>query len=147
MPAVMRCGLSILLTLCSMSLATGYEPSNHDDDLQLFILHFTFRSNERRSPIVTNTSQKGSGLVSGIPQDNCSNPHDHGDYQNSCQFVLAECSKKSELINYLAFVVCDLPHLEVNVLCVRVCVGVGVCVCVSGVCTCAIISMYLRAGI
>ena len=111
----MRCQLSVLLTLCCLSLATGNEPSHHDDDLQLFVLHSTFPFHERRSPVATNTSQEGSGLVGGTPQDNCSDPHDKGDYQSSCQFVLAECSKKSELINYLAFVVCDLPHLEVNV--------------------------------
>lgn len=47
--------------------------------------------------------------------DNCTNPHDKGSYESSCKFVLAECGKKSELINYLAFVLCDLPNLEVRI--------------------------------
>ncbi len=45
--------------------------------------------------------------------DNCTDPNDKGSYESSCQLVLAECGKKSELIDYLAFVVCDLPYMEV----------------------------------
>ncbi len=47
-------------------------------------------------------------------RDNCTDPNDKGSYESSCQLVLAECSKKSELIDYLAFVVCDLPYMEVR---------------------------------
>ena len=47
--------------------------------------------------------------------DNCTDPReDKGVYNTSCEFVLEECGHKSELIDYLAFVLCDLPHVQVG---------------------------------
>ncbi len=49
-----------------------------------------------------------------IPEDNCTHPRQHPMYNDSCDFVHAECGGKSELIDYLAFVLCDLPKAQVS---------------------------------
>ena len=50
----------------------------------------------------------------GSGGDNCSAPRaPHPGYNNSCDFVLQECSGNVQLINYLAFVLCDLQHVQV----------------------------------
>lgn len=47
--------------------------------------------------------------------DNCTNPRESKEaYNDSCEFVLEECQHKSELINYLAFVLCDLQDFQVS---------------------------------
>lgn len=47
--------------------------------------------------------------------DNCTNPrYPPQKYQSSCDFVHAECAKKAELIDYMAFVVCDLTSVQVS---------------------------------
>ena len=46
--------------------------------------------------------------------DNCTHPRQYfPQYNDSCDFVHAECTGKSELIDYLAFVLCDLPKAQV----------------------------------
>lgn len=46
--------------------------------------------------------------------DNCTHPRQPFPwYNDSCDFVHAECGGKSELIDYLAFVLCDLPKAQV----------------------------------
>ncbi len=64
----------------------------------------------------------GEGGTSGIEEeemeeveDNCTHPHQPlPQYNDSCDFVHAECSDKTELIDYLAFVLCDLPNAQVD---------------------------------
>ena len=47
-------------------------------------------------------------------EDNCTHPRQPMPrYNDSCNFVHAECKDKSELIDYLAFVLCDLPKAQV----------------------------------
>ena len=47
--------------------------------------------------------------------DNCTNPRNPPQkYKNSCDFVHNECASKAELIDYMAFVVCDLPSVQVS---------------------------------
>lgn len=46
--------------------------------------------------------------------DNCTHPTEPLPYyNNSCEFVHAECADKAELIDYLAFICCDLAVLQV----------------------------------
>lgn len=47
--------------------------------------------------------------------DNCTslrNPEPH--YNSSCELVHAECGEKTQLINYIALVLCDLIHVQVH---------------------------------
>ena len=46
-----------------------------------------------------------------VDNANCSKPLQHGN--ESCQFVLDQCSDDVALFNYLAFVACDLPSVKV----------------------------------
>lgn len=47
--------------------------------------------------------------------DNCTNPRNPPQkYKTSCDFVHDECAGKAELIDYMAFVVCDLPTVQVS---------------------------------
>ena len=47
-------------------------------------------------------------------KQNCTNPRSPPlMYNSSCAFVEAECSEEYELINYLAFVLCDLHRVQV----------------------------------
>ena len=47
--------------------------------------------------------------------DNCTNPRNPPQkYKNSCDFVHDECAGKTELIDYLAFVVCSLSSVQVS---------------------------------
>lgn len=49
--------------------------------------------------------------------DNCTHPRQpYPWYNDSCDFVHAECRGKSELIDYLAFVLCDLPKAQVIII-------------------------------
>lgn len=48
--------------------------------------------------------------------DNCTNPRNPPQkYKNSCDFVHDECASKAELIDYMAFVVCNLPSVQVSI--------------------------------
>ena len=48
--------------------------------------------------------------------DNCTHPRQPFPwYNNSCDLIHAECRGKSELIDYLAFVLCDLPKAQVPI--------------------------------
>ena len=48
-------------------------------------------------------------------EDNCTHPRQPFPlYNDSCDLVHAECRGKSELIDYLAFVLCDLPKAQVS---------------------------------
>lgn len=48
---------------------------------------------------------------------NCTNPrHPPQKYKSSCEFVRTECADKAELIDYIAFVVCDLTSVQVSAL-------------------------------
>ena len=47
--------------------------------------------------------------------DNCTNPRNPPrKYKNSCDFVHDECASKAELIDYMAFIVCSLPSVQVS---------------------------------
>ena len=47
--------------------------------------------------------------------EKCSNPRNPQPlYNNSCEYVHAECSHKVHLVDYLAFVLCDLKHVKVS---------------------------------
>lgn len=47
--------------------------------------------------------------------DNCTNPRNPPQkYKNSCDFVHDECASKAELIDYMAFVVCNLSSVQVS---------------------------------
>lgn len=47
--------------------------------------------------------------------DSCTNPRNPPQkYKNSCDFVHDECASKAELIDYMAFVVCNLPSVQVS---------------------------------
>ena len=75
----------------------------------------TFRS--RRSVLLENGSSTnvnaGGSEIDG--DDNCTHPTEPLPYyNNSCEFVHAECADKAELIDYLAFVCCDLAVLQVS---------------------------------
>ena len=49
-------------------------------------------------------------------EENCTSlQHDSLDYNSSCELVHNECQGKVQLINYLAFVVCDLKSVQVQV--------------------------------
>jgi len=51
-----------------------------------------------------------------IFEDNCTHPRQPFPlYNDSCDLVHAECRGKSELIDYLAFVLCDLPKAQVGI--------------------------------
>lgn len=46
--------------------------------------------------------------------DNCTAPRgEHDGYNNSCAFVLDQCQDEVSLVNYLAFVLCDLADVQV----------------------------------
>ena len=58
----------------------------------------------------------GDGGESGDnqQQDNCTAPRSpHQGYNDSCSFVLAECSGNWVLFDYLRFVLCDMRHAQV----------------------------------
>ncbi len=47
-------------------------------------------------------------------EGSCSDPaHPKPKYNSSCEYVIAECSRKVHLINYLEFVYCELAHIQV----------------------------------
>lgn len=47
-------------------------------------------------------------------QDNCTAPRGHHKgYNDSCSFVLDQCSGNWVLFNYLRFVLCDMKHVQV----------------------------------
>lgn len=59
--------------------------------------------------------EDGDDEEEGKIQDNCTHPRQPFPwYNDSCDFVHAECGGKSELIDYLAFVLCDLPKAQVG---------------------------------
>lgn len=75
---------------------------------------------------LAHTSTEGSGFSSAVDAegeeegqgedhaDNCTHPrHPLPRYNDSCDFVHAECEGQSELIDYLAFVLCDLRKAQV----------------------------------
>ena len=69
----------------------------------------------RLSDIESSSTESSNGELLMNSVDNCTNPQeDYEGYNTSCEFVLEECGHKSELIDYLAFVLCDLPHLQVG---------------------------------
>lgn len=48
-------------------------------------------------------------------RDNCTNPRNPPQhYKTSCDYVRDECASKAELIDYMSFVVCHLPSLQVS---------------------------------
>lgn len=47
-------------------------------------------------------------------EGNCSDPaHPRPNYNTSCEYVIAECSHKFHLFNYLELVYCKLVHIQV----------------------------------
>ena len=44
--------------------------------------------------------------------DNCSKPHKHRGFSDSCSFVRATCESEAGLVDYLQFVFCDLKHIQ-----------------------------------
>lgn len=66
-------------------------------------------------PTGNNMGEEESGVVGEVVSDNCTHPRQPlPRYNNSCDFVHAECGGKAELIDYLAFVLCDLPRAQVG---------------------------------
>ena len=62
-----------------------------------------------------NSSNDGQQYNEG--SGNCTNPrYPPQNYKNSCEFVRTECAEKAELIDYMAFVVCDLTAVQVSAL-------------------------------
>lgn len=62
-----------------------------------------------------NSSDDGQQYNEG--SGNCTNPrHPPQNYKSSCEFVRTECTEKAELIDYIAFVVCDLTSVQVSAL-------------------------------
>lgn len=58
--------------------------------------------------------EEEGGTVEVI-EDNCTHPRQpFPGYNDSCDFVHAECEGKAELFDYLAFVLCDLPKAQVR---------------------------------
>lgn len=53
-----------------------------------------------------------NGYGGSVDNVNCSKPLHHGNA--SCQFVEDNCSDDVALINYLAFVTCNLPSVKVD---------------------------------
>ena len=67
-----------------------------------------------------NSSNSDSGQKYNEGRGNCTNPrHPPQNYKSSCDFVRTECAEKAELIDYMAFVVCDLRSVQVSALCVQ----------------------------
>lgn len=67
--------------------------------------HLTIRSAKNSS----NSDKYSEG------KDNCTNPRNPPQkYKSSCDFVHDECAGKAELIDYMAFVVCSLPSVQVS---------------------------------
>ncbi len=55
-------------------------------------------------------------LLGDSDQDNCTDPRgSHEGYNNSCDFVLDQCSDEAALVNYLSFVLCNLANVKVRV--------------------------------
>jgi sodium/potassium/calcium exchanger 6 len=53
-------------------------------------------------------------LLDAGDTDNCSLPREpHPGYNDSCSYVLDQCSGEASLINYLSFVLCDLHSVQV----------------------------------
>lgn len=66
-----------------------------------------------------NNSGSDDGQRYNEGSDNCTNPrHPPQNYKSSCDFVHAECAEKAELIDYMAFVVCNLTSVQVSALCI-----------------------------
>ena len=48
-------------------------------------------------------------------QDNCTAPRSHhAGYNDSCSFVLDQCSGEWVLFDYLRFILCDMKHIQVR---------------------------------
>lgn len=58
----------------------------------------------------------GEGTDVSVLGDNCMHPRQSHEprYNDSCAFVHGECEDQSELFDYLAFVLCDLPKAQVS---------------------------------
>ncbi len=127
--------LVVILSFCSISCVVCGLSGNYDDSVAKHNYAVLFGVNIQ-SPNLKDSFSVTTSLLSifnspaRIPRastidvtqgngsnsnnDNCTDPHDKGSYESTCQFVKAECGKKSELIDYLAFVLCDLPYIEVR---------------------------------
>ena len=54
-------------------------------------------------------------LLDAGDTDNCSLPREpHPGYNDSCSYVLDQCSGEASLVNYLSFVLCDLHSVQVS---------------------------------
>lgn len=117
----------------------AYRVENHEgfrEDAQSSLPSFTLASNQERPAHVLESRDEHRGpwptgnytAVEGelsegggenSQEDNCTHPRQPlPRYNNSCDFVHAECKDKSELIDYLAFVLCDLPKAQVYTCCI-----------------------------
>ena len=68
-----------------------------------------------RSTELGNGSDTDPADSAGSGSDNCTDPrHPPRSYTTSCDFVHAECSKKAKLMDYMAFIVCDLTSVQVS---------------------------------
>ena len=55
------------------------------------------------------------GTEDDLMSDNCTHPRQPlPRYNDSCEFVHEECEGKAKLIDYLSFVLCDLPKAQVK---------------------------------
>lgn len=97
-----------------------------DQESKLTLVHASFlldhastltvkkRSVEAPERVWPTGNYTGGGQRDG-ESDNCTRPSQPLPwYNNSCDFVRAECKNKAELIDYLAFMFCDLPKVQVK---------------------------------
>lgn len=63
---------------------------------------------------MSNSTEQEEGEEGGEEEaNNCTHPRQPlPRYNDSCDFVHAECEGQAELIDYLAFVLCDLPKAQ-----------------------------------
>ena len=109
LPAPSR--LDYPLQLKSRTPGTIFVSTDHSDKIQHS--HVLIRS--IGDDIESSLTESSNDQLLKNSIDNCTDPReDKGVYNTSCEFVLEECGHKSELIDYLAFVLCDLPHVQVG---------------------------------
>lgn len=116
--------LSILLLLSRSSYCRGstslsfyyssqdFEVEQVGDAFRQLIYHtdrhLSARSSHERTDLIG-----GSG-EDEVKEQNCTSPRQPGpEYNSTCEYVLAECTGQTKLVNYLSFVVCDLRVAQV----------------------------------
>lgn len=85
------------------------ESNNHQSPKPSYRIFLRTVVVENSTNEILYTSADGNG------DDNCTHPTEpQPRYNSSCEFVHAECADKAELVDYLAFICCDLAVLQVS---------------------------------